>query len=112
MELDYCRTEEEAEELGEKKRRLLVEQVEALEEKLVAEEKLDPENKQRLAQDLGLQLAVCFQNHRKRSKMKQRERDFDALKARHDALKLDCDAIRRQNLALISLVWANRSNTI
>lgn len=105
MELDYCRTEEEAEELGEKKRRL---RVEALKKKLVAEEKLDPENyKQRLAQDLGLQLAVCFQNRRKRSKMKQREGDFDALKARHDALKLDCDAIRCQNLALISLVWGN-----
>ncbi|KAG6497367.1 homeobox-leucine zipper protein HOX13-like isoform X1 [Zingiber officinale] len=107
MKLDYCKTEEEAEELGEKKRRLRVEQVEALEKKLVAEEKLDPEKKQRLAENLGQQprqMAVCFQNCRKRSKMKQRKRDFEALKARHDALKLDCDAKRRQNQALISLI--------
>ncbi|WOL09432.1 homeobox-leucine zipper protein ATHB-16 [Canna indica] len=91
--------------LGEKKRRLSVDQVKALEKNFEVENKLDPERKARLAQDLGLQprqVAVWFQNRRARWKTKQLERDHAALKARHDALKLDRDALRRDKDALLA----------
>ncbi|XP_072978700.1 homeobox-leucine zipper protein HOX13-like [Typha angustifolia] len=89
--------------LGEKKRRLSLEQVRALEKDFEVENKLGPERKARLAQDLGLQprqVAVWFQNRRARWKTKQLERDFGALRARHDTLKLECDALRRDKEAL------------
>lgn len=64
------RTEEEEElcgndisSLDEKKRRLRVDQVKALETDFQVQNKLNPERKQRLAQDLGLQprqVAVWF----------------------------------------------------
>ncbi|RWW20578.1 hypothetical protein GW17_00015310, partial [Ensete ventricosum] len=108
-ELDGCEEEELCgtglSGLGEKKRRLSVEQVKALEKNFEVENKLDPERKLRLAQDLGLQprqVAVWFQNRRARWKTKQLERDYGALKARHDALNLDCDALRRDNEALLA----------
>ncbi|XP_008795210.2 homeobox-leucine zipper protein HOX4-like [Phoenix dactylifera] len=83
--------------LGEKKRRLSVDQVKALEKNFEVENKLDPDRKARLAQDLGLQprqVAVWFQNRRARWKTKQLERDYGALRARYEALKIDCDALR------------------
>ncbi|URD86315.1 hypothetical protein MUK42_28020 [Musa troglodytarum] len=108
-ELDGCEQEELCgtgqSGLGEKKRRLSVEQVKALEKNFEVENKLDPERKLRLAQDLGLQprqVAVWFQNRRARWKTKQLERDHGALKARHEALKLDCDALGRDNEALLA----------
>ncbi|EEC66843.1 hypothetical protein OsI_33316 [Oryza sativa Indica Group] len=84
--------------LGEKKRRLAAEQVRALERSFEADNKLDPERKARIARDLRLhprQVAVWFQNRRARWKTKQIERDFAALRSRHDALRLECDALRR-----------------
>lgn len=93
--------------LGEKKRRLSAEQVKALEKNFEVENKLEPERKERLAQDLGLQprqVAVWFQNRRARCKTKQIERDYAALSARHDALKLDCNALRRVKEALLAEV--------
>uniref|UniRef100_A0ACD5TVE6 Uncharacterized protein n=1 Tax=Avena sativa TaxID=4498 RepID=A0ACD5TVE6_AVESA len=89
--------------LGGKKRRLALEQVRALERSFETDNKLDPERKARIARDLGLhprQVAVWFQNRRARWKTKQLERDFNALRARHDALRSDCDALRRDKDAL------------
>ncbi|CAL9773330.1 unnamed protein product [Musa acuminata subsp. burmannicoides] len=91
--------------LGEKKRRLSVDQVKALEKNFEVENKLDPERKVRLARDLGLQprqVAVWFQNRRARWKTKQLERDYGALKSLHDDLKLDCDALRRDKELLLA----------
>ncbi|XP_051183254.1 homeobox-leucine zipper protein HOX13 [Lolium perenne] len=89
--------------LGGKKRRLALEQVRALERSFETDNKLDPERKARIARELALhprQVAVWFQNRRARWKTKQLERDFNALRARHDALRSDCDALRRDKDAL------------
>lgn len=89
--------------LGEKKRRLALEQVRALERCFETDNKLDPDRKARIARDLALQprqVAVWFQNRRARWKTKTLERDFAALRARHDALRADCDALRRDKDAL------------
>jgi hypothetical protein len=89
--------------LGGKKRRLALEQVRALERSFETDNKLDPERKARIARDLALhprQVAVWFQNRRARWKTKQLERDFNALRARHDALRSDCDVLRRDKDAL------------
>nr|XP_029119326.1 homeobox-leucine zipper protein HOX4 isoform X1 [Elaeis guineensis] len=93
--------------LGEKKRRLRVDQVKALEKNFEVENKLDPDRKARLAQDLGLQprqVAVWFQNRRARWKTKQLERDYGALQARYEALKIDCDALRHDKEKLTAEV--------
>ncbi|KAJ4796555.1 Homeobox-leucine zipper protein family [Rhynchospora pubera] len=92
---------------AEKKRRLGVEQVRALEKHFEVENKLDPDRKTRLAQDLGLQprqVAVWFQNRRARSKTKQLERDFNALKGRHDELLVECESLRRDKDALTAQI--------
>ncbi|KAF7834448.1 homeobox-leucine zipper protein ATHB-6-like [Senna tora] len=97
------------EELGhhhhlEKKRRLSVDQVKALEKNFEVENKLEPERKVKLAQELGLQprqVAVWFQNRRARWKTKQLERDYGVLKANYDALKLNFDALQKDNQALL-----------
>ncbi|OEL13981.1 Homeobox-leucine zipper protein HOX8 [Dichanthelium oligosanthes] len=89
--------------LGEKKRRLAADQVRALERSFEVDNKLDPERKARIARDLSLhprQVAVWFQNRRARWKTKQIERDFAALRARHDALRVECDALHRDKDAL------------
>jgi len=93
--------------LGEKKRRLAVDQVRALERCFETDNKLDPDRKSRIARDLGLQprqVAVWFQNRRARWKTKTLERDFAALRARHEALRADCDALRRDKDALAAEV--------
>ena len=97
---------------GEKKRRLSAEQVRALERSFEVENKLEPERKARLARDLGLQprqVAVWFQNRRARWKTKQIERDFAALRARHDALRAECDALRRDKDTLAAEVRTDRA---
>ncbi|CAL9111075.1 unnamed protein product [Musa textilis] len=89
---------------GEKKRRLSVEQVRALERSFEVENKLEPERKLRLAQDLGLQprqVAVWFQNRRARWKTKQLERDYTTLKASYEALRLDYDSLHRDKESLL-----------
>ncbi|CAN6288336.1 unnamed protein product [Urochloa humidicola] len=98
--------------LGEKKRRLAAEQVRALERSFEVDNKLDPERKARIARDLSLhprQVAVWFQNRRARWKTKQIERDFAALRARHDALRAECDALRRDKDALAAEIRELRS---
>ncbi|KQJ98719.1 homeobox-leucine zipper protein HOX20 [Brachypodium distachyon] len=94
---------------GEKKRRLSVEQVRALEVSFEKENKLEPERKARLARDLGLQprqVAIWFQNRRARWKTKQLERDYAALRQSFDALRADHDALRRDKDALLAEVKA------
>jgi len=95
---------EESGHIAEKKRRLSVEQVKALEKNFEVENKLEPERKVKLAQELGLQprqVAVWFQNRRARWKTKQLERDYGVLKGNYEALKLNCDNLQHDNEALL-----------
>lgn len=89
--------------LGEKKRRLNLEQVKALEKSFELGNKLEPERKMQLARALGLQprqIAIWFQNRRARWKTKQLEKDYDILKRQFEALKADNDALKSQNKKL------------
>ncbi|KAI4330186.1 hypothetical protein MLD38_028489 [Melastoma candidum] len=90
-----------------KKRRLSIVQVKALEKNFEVENKLEPERKVKLAQELGLQprqVAVWFQNRRARWKTKQLERDFSVLKASFDTLKVNYDTLKQDNDALLKEV--------
>ncbi|KAL5822141.1 hypothetical protein ACOSQ3_024023 [Xanthoceras sorbifolium] len=96
--------EESGVHVSEKKRRLSVDQVKALEKNFEVENKLEPERKVKLAQELGLQprqVAVWFQNRRARWKTKQLERDYGLLKANFEALKVSFDALQHDKEALI-----------
>jgi homeobox-leucine zipper protein len=89
--------------LGEKKRRLNLEQVKALERSFELGNKLEPDRKVQLARALGLQprqVAIWFQNRRARWKTKQLERDYDVLKRQYDSVKADNDALKSQNKKL------------
>ncbi|KAI4321120.1 hypothetical protein MLD38_034541 [Melastoma candidum] len=90
---------------GEKKRRLNVDQVKALERSFEKENKLEPERKSRLAEELGLQprqVAIWFQNRRARWKTKQLERDYGVLKNDYDSLRADYDFLDQENKSLLS----------
>ncbi|KAF8089326.1 hypothetical protein N665_0510s0034 [Sinapis alba] len=87
----------------EKKRRLSVEQVKALEKNFEIDNKLEPERKVKLGQELGLQprqVAIWFQNRRARWKTKQLERDYGVLKSNFDSLKRNRDSLQRDNDSL------------
>lgn len=93
---------------AEKKRRLGLDQVRALERHFEVENKLDPDRKTKLAQELGLQprqVAIWFQNRRARSKTKQLERDFNELKSRHDEILIECESLRRDRDVLSAQVF-------
>ncbi|GAB4848759.1 hypothetical protein Ancab_003486 [Ancistrocladus abbreviatus] len=95
---------EESGHVVEKKRRLSIDQVKALEKNFEVENKLEPERKVKLAQELGLQprqVAVWFQNRRARWKTKQLERDYNVLKANYDTLKLSFESVQHENEALL-----------
>ncbi|KAF3665216.1 homeobox-leucine zipper protein HAT7-like [Capsicum chacoense] len=103
--------------LGEKKRRLNMEQVKALERSFEIGNKLEPERKMQLARALGLkprQIAIWFQNRRARCKTKQLEKDYEILKRQCDKLKSDNDALKTQNKQLHSelqlLTLSNRES--
>ncbi|KAI4321355.1 hypothetical protein MLD38_034748 [Melastoma candidum] len=86
--------------LGEKKKRLCIEQVKALERSFETRNKLEPERKSQLARSLGLQprqVAIWFQNRRARWKTKQLERDYEVLKRQVGVLKADNDTLHAQN---------------
>ncbi|XP_042505885.1 homeobox-leucine zipper protein ATHB-6-like [Macadamia integrifolia] len=96
---------EESGQISEKKRRLSVDQVKALERNFEVENKLEPERKVKLAQELGLQprqVAVWFQNRRARWKTKQLERDYGVLKANYESLKLNFDSIQQDKESLLA----------
>ncbi|KAG6399771.1 hypothetical protein SASPL_141256 [Salvia splendens] len=98
---------EEEGQIWEKKRRLSVVQVKALEKNFEVENKLEPERKVKLAEELGLQprqVAVWFQNRRARWKTKQLERDYGLLKANHDALKLKYESLHGENQSLLNQI--------
>nr|BAJ34333.1 unnamed protein product [Eutrema halophilum] len=93
---------------AEKKRRLSAEQVKALEKNFEIDNKLEPERKVKLAQELGLQprqVAIWFQNRRARWKTKQLERDYGVLKSNFDALKRSRDSLQRDNDSLFAEVY-------
>ncbi|KAL7132883.1 hypothetical protein ABFS83_12G104800 [Erythranthe nasuta] len=95
--------------IGEKKRRLNIEQVRALEKSFESCNKLEPERKIQLARALGLQprqIAIWFQNRRARWKTKQLEKDYDLLKRQFDAVKLDNDALHTLNQKLHAEIMA------
>ncbi|KAK4778403.1 hypothetical protein SAY87_018590 [Trapa incisa] len=101
--------------LGEKKKRLTIDQVKALEKSFELGNKLDPERKLQLARALGLQprqIAIWFQNRRARWKTKQLERDYEVLKKQFDALKADNETLQIQNEKLHGeLLALKRRNT-
>ena len=106
---------EESGQIVEKKRRLSVDQVKALEKNFEVENKLEPERKVKLAQELGLQprqVAVWFQNRRARWKTKQLERDYGILKANYESLKLNYDALQHDNEALLKEVLGYSAKTM
>lgn len=95
--------------VGEKKRRLNMEQVKTLEKNFELGNKLEPERKMQLAKALGLQprqIAIWFQNRRARWKTKQLERDYEVLKRQFDALKADNEALQAQNQKLQAEILA------
>ncbi|XP_060214517.1 homeobox-leucine zipper protein HAT5-like isoform X2 [Lycium barbarum] len=84
----------------EKKRRLLPNQVQFLEKSFEVDNKLEPERKVQLANELGLQprqIAIWFQNRRARYKTKVLEKDYDVLKASFNKLKDDYDTLFKEN---------------
>ncbi|KAL6983548.1 hypothetical protein U1Q18_016933 [Sarracenia purpurea var. burkii] len=83
----------------EKKRRLRADQVMFLERNFESENKIEPERKVKLAEELGLQprqVAIWFQNRRARFKTKQLEKDYDGLKVSYDRLKADHDNLLKE----------------
>ncbi|XVE83809.1 hypothetical protein DITRI_Ditri16bG0117000 [Diplodiscus trichospermus] len=89
--------------LGEKKKRLNLQQVKALEKSFELGNRLEPERKMQLAKALGMQprqIAIWFQNRRARWKTKQLEKDYYALKKQFEALKADNEALEAQNKKL------------
>lgn len=94
--------------IGEKKKRLSMEQVKALEKSFEVGNKLEPERKLELAKALGLQprqIAIWFQNRRARWKTKNLEKEYDSLKKQFDALKAHNDALNLQNQKLHAEVY-------
>ncbi|KAI3454625.1 hypothetical protein Pfo_011288 [Paulownia fortunei] len=84
----------------EKKKRLSLDHVQFLERSFEADNKLEPERKIQLANQLGLkprQIAVWFQNRRARWKTKQLETDYETLHASYKRLKTDYDYLLEKN---------------
>ncbi|KAF4355895.1 homeobox-leucine zipper protein ATHB-16 [Cannabis sativa] len=105
--LDSLDQEDCNEEYTGKKRRLSSNQVKALERYFEMENKLEPERKSKLADELGLQprqVAIWFQNRRARWKTKQLEKDYNLLKANYDSLKFSYEALQKQNDVLTKKV--------
>ncbi|XP_011075470.1 homeobox-leucine zipper protein ATHB-13 [Sesamum indicum] len=98
--------------VGEKKRRLNMEQVKTLEKNFELGNKLEPERKMQLARALGLQprqIAIWFQNRRARWKTKQLEKDYDLLKRQFEAVKAENDALQAHNHKLHAEILALKS---
>ncbi|XP_042438929.1 homeobox-leucine zipper protein HOX21-like [Zingiber officinale] len=94
-----------------KKKRLSIEQVRTLERSFELGNKLEPERKVQLAKALGLrqrQVAIWFQNRRARSKSKQLEKDYDALKRQFEAMRTENDSLLDRNKKLQAEILALR----
>ncbi|KAJ4886360.1 Homeobox-leucine zipper protein ATHB-20 [Raphanus sativus] len=99
--------------LGEKKKRLQLEQVRALEKSFELGNKLEPERKIQLAKALGMQprqIAIWFQNRRARWKTRQLERDYDSLRKQFESLKSDNDSLLAHNKKLLAEVMSLKNN--
>ncbi|XP_061358029.1 homeobox-leucine zipper protein ATHB-20-like [Gastrolobium bilobum] len=99
---------------GEKKKRLSLEQVKALEKSFEVGNKLEPERKMQLAKALGLQprqIAIWFQNRRARWKTKQLEKEYEVLKKQFEAVKADNDTLKAQNQKLHAELQALKSRS-
>lgn len=99
----------------EKKRRLSVDQVRSLEKSFEIENKLEPERKMQLAQQLGLQprqVAVWFQNRRARWKTKQLEHVYEALKQEFDAVRAEKEKLKAEVLQLTAKLETYKNNGI
>ncbi|CAH8326980.1 unnamed protein product [Eruca vesicaria subsp. sativa] len=112
-EEDYS---DDGSQMGEKKRRLNMEQVKTLEKNFETANKLEPERKMQLARALGLQprqVAIWFQNRRARWKTKQLEKDYDTLKRQFDSLKAENDLLQTHNQKLQAEIMGlkNREQT-
>lgn len=97
----------------EKKRRLTVDQVQSLEKSFEAENKLEPERKNQLAVELGLQprqIAIWFQNRRARLRTKQVETDYETLFEKYNCLKTDYDNLLQENEKLNLEVFDLKEN--
>ncbi|KAL2570660.1 hypothetical protein AAZV13_18G202400 [Glycine max] len=97
---------------GEKKKRLNLEQVKALEKSFDQGNKLEPERKVQLAKALGLQprqVAIWFQNRRARWKTKQLEKEYEVLKKQFEAVKADNDVLKVRNQKLQAELQAVKS---
>lgn len=93
--------------VGGKKRRLSSDQVKRLEKIFEVENKLEPERKAKLAEELGLQarqVAIWFQNRRARCKTKQLEREYSIQRANYDSLKLHYNNLEQEKEALLAEV--------
>ncbi|XP_052176442.1 homeobox-leucine zipper protein HAT5-like isoform X2 [Diospyros lotus] len=90
-----------------KKRKLTPEQIQSLERSFELDNKLEPERKTQLANDLGLQsrqVAIWFQNRRARWKTKQLEKEYQALQASYNSLEVDYDHLLMEQEKLKSEV--------
>ncbi|KAH0680192.1 hypothetical protein KY285_021220 [Solanum tuberosum] len=88
-----------------KKRRLRVDQVQALEKIFEVDNKLDPDRKVKIAQEIGLQprqIAIWFQNRRARWKTKQLERDYNILKSNYEALQHNYTKVEHEKEGLLT----------
>ncbi|XP_073059546.1 uncharacterized protein [Primulina eburnea] len=121
----FCRSFVEREEISgdeyldeyfshpEKKRRLTVDQVQFLEKSFEAENKLEPERKNQLALELGLQprqIAIWFQNRRARSRTKKVETDYESLSEKYNCLKNNYDNLLKENEKLNLEVFHLKEN--
>ncbi|GAB2277572.1 hypothetical protein Dimus_012281 [Dionaea muscipula] len=88
-----------------RKRRMKMDQIRALEESFEADNKLEPNRKLKIAEELGLeprQVAIWFQNRRARCKTKQLEKDYDHLEASYEALKRRFHSLEQERTALLA----------
>ncbi|XP_074308487.1 homeobox-leucine zipper protein ATHB-16-like isoform X2 [Silene latifolia] len=109
-EYEYMLDDVDKEECGEKpekKRRLSVAQVKALEKSFEVDNKVETERKVKLAQELGLQprqVAVWFQNRRARWKTKLLERDYASLHSQFQSLKQNYESLLLDKDSLLSKI--------